>query len=117
MKLKVRSLTISFLVMALLIVVLGGYLHFHAESQSNSGNQFLNAEAVLASIVSETSNSQSDIDPCVDGFCHIGHCSHLLVPETVVKTFQMSFPQVFFSRMSWPNQVHIDGPFQPPRFV
>jgi hypothetical protein len=116
-KIKVRSLTISFLVIALLFVVVGGYLNFHVEGQPVSESQFLMTQSAHSSIAQEAPNAKDDLDPCIDGFCHIGHCAHLLVPEAALKAFNLSFPAVFFSRVSWPEQVYTDGPFQPPRFI
>jgi len=56
-------------------------------------------------------------DPCLGGFCHVGHCSSLLVPTVAHFYIKIRSIVVFDFFPTKPLDRCLEGPFQPPKFV
>lgn len=56
-------------------------------------------------------------DPCLGGFCHLGHCSSLLVPTVAHFYIKISSIIGFGFLPAKPLDRCLEGPFQPPKFA
>lgn len=56
-------------------------------------------------------------DPCARGFCHLGHCSSLLVSTVANFCIKISSIVNFGFLPTKPLDRCLEGPFQPPKFA
>ncbi|WP_142697306.1 hypothetical protein [Bdellovibrio sp. NC01] len=76
-------------------------------SSVNADNQFHASD--------DSHCDHKDIDPCADGFCHLGHCAKLVLID-VKFAAPLSFMTSSFKEYSQlPVDLVLEGPFQPPR--
>lgn len=115
---KIRSLFFGILIFSLLTVMVGGFLSFHLDHSLSEGQKYttgqLNCEIHGSNGVNQ---DQDDADPCMQGFCHLGHCATLVISVRVFQTVTIDFEIPFYSKVQRAHERILDGPFQPPRFA
>lgn len=116
---RIHSIFMSILILPLFFVLIGNSLSFHSDLAADSGvntsssigsdNQFHAAE--------DSHCEHKDLDPCADGFCHLGHCAKLVLIDVKLSA-PLSFVASSFKEYSQSaSELFLEGPFQPPRAV
>lgn len=103
------------LVFFLLFVILGSGLSFHSESHEGITVHSTSDLGTQSRLEAQDHDNSTDADACVEGFCHLGHCGHLLLPKVSGSSLGNDLKDVFHSLLKTPLQCDIEGPFQPPR--
>jgi hypothetical protein len=97
-----RRLIWIFLIPILLMVVFSSFSpeHQHGDSQRISA---------LA--------DEAQPDSCDVGYCHLGHCGGVILPQVLMMSFEIHKSPLFSFHPENPPERSLESPFQPPRSV
>lgn len=115
-KLEFRSLKILALVLFLLCVVVGNGLSFHSGQNDGEPSGITFAPKVNSQIANPEQLSSNDGEACLSGYCHIGHCDHLILSKTPGPVYE-GLAVIYFVKIHQLTQSYVEEPFQPPRMV
>lgn len=116
MKKSLQTSILFTIIFSLTAVLLGNSLSFHLEDFSVHTK--ISSPAPIASLeVQNQASDEKDVDPCLFGFCHLGHCAVLLIPSMPqVNVTTLVSAAHFFQKFNRVDR-SLDVPYQPPRFA
>lgn len=113
---KLKSVSFGMLICSLLTVLVGSAIFFHAENADvvSYKNQ-VSSVAVDSHNSDEASHRHEEVDPCGQGFCHLGHCAKLVFSSSTFLDISLTLASPFHSKIQREHERVLDGPDLPPR--
>lgn len=118
---KVKSLILWVVAFSLASVLVGGFLSFHLEYDSNLvkiSNQDAGQGTELHSLDDSANpghSHENNFDPCSQGHCHLGHCAVVLMPQIQALADHPHYLVIYNSKEFNFLSRYLESPFQPPR--
>lgn len=116
MKNKLKSVSLGMLICSLLTVLVGSAIFFHAENSDIVSYKYQVSSVVADSHDSDdASHTHEEVDPCGQGFCHLGHCAKLVFSSSTFLDISLTLVSPFHSKIQKELERVLDGPYLPPK--
>lgn len=112
---KIKGCISSILIFVLLAVMVGNYLFFHIDNNKEVNKTSSTISQLKG--VDDCPDSQSENDPCIYGFCHLGHCAKVVLTSEVFEALEINLTSPYNSKIQRAHDRDLDGPILPPRIV
>lgn len=107
---KINKLFIFWItLLSLASVLVANGIDFHSEKEAAS------EVCSFVSMNQHDGHHDKHMDPCTEGFCHLGHCSSVNLARAAEISYSFNFVISFHSAIRTPLERSLEEPFQPPR--